>query len=139
MLLEKENIKYMIVYIPLHYKSSMCDLLQGSVLCDIVNCELVQEFNTASRAYTKSSDENINAFEHIEILKLAIKKSSNLYCIQKSNLLLDKLLDKLSYFYLRNYKAYIIQKAWRQSINNPEYTICRKRLLNEFDELSQTS
>lgn len=38
--------------------------------------------------------------------------------------------------YLINKKAYVIQKAWKQAILNPSYTLCRKRLKKEFDELS---
>lgn len=35
-----------------------------------------------------------------------------------------------------NGKALIIQRAWRRAISDPTYTLCRRRLLNEIEELS---
>ena len=38
--------------------------------------------------------------------------------------------------YCRNKAAFVIQSRWRECISNPEYNICRKRLLNEFQDMS---
>lgn len=41
-------------------------------------------------------------------------------------------------FDVRKDKAAIrIQRAWRACINNPSYSLCKKRLLNEFDDMNQ--
>ena len=37
----------------------------------------------------------------------------------------------------RDKSAQTIQKAWRHSITNPTYKVCKKRLLFEFSELLQ--
>lgn len=34
--------------------------------------------------------------------------------------------------------AIIIQRQWRESISNPKYNVCRKRLIKELTELSNT-
>ena len=134
MLLTKENIIYMIIYIPSHNKSCLYDLLQGCVLYDITNDKLIQEHNIASKSY-KKTDEFINIYTQIKYLKSAIKNSDNIYCLLKANLFLSQLFCKLSYYMMVNKYAYIIQKTWKNSITNPEYNICKKRLLNEFNKI----
>lgn len=37
-----------------------------------------------------------------------------------------------------NHAAYIIQRCWRKSICNPEFSICAQRLSREFNELTET-
>lgn len=39
--------------------------------------------------------------------------------------------------YEQQYRAAaIIKKYWRRCISNPEYNVCKKRLLNEFYEMT---
>jgi hypothetical protein len=37
---------------------------------------------------------------------------------------------------MANHTACVIQRIWRRAIANPEYLVCRKRLMNEFKKIS---
>lgn len=38
---------------------------------------------------------------------------------------------------MSNHNAEVIQRTWRKVIADPSYLVCRQRLLNEFNELSE--
>jgi hypothetical protein len=44
-------------------------------------------------------------------------------------------LDELSTWRNRHYAARKIQRAWKRCVTDPEYTVCKNRLLREFAEL----
>lgn len=48
---------------------------------------------------------------------------------------INNIMDNLEFvFNIKKEKACIkIQKVWRNSISNPEYLICKNRILDEFN------
>jgi hypothetical protein len=47
-----------------------------------------------------------------------------------------RIFNGFSYKIKRRYiAAVVIQRQWRKSIADPDYFVCRKRLMNEFDKM----
>lgn len=55
--------------------------------------------------------------------------------ILKRVVLMDHIKRQFEIFDLHNNQAKIIQTYWRQAISDPNYKICRNRLMREFTEM----
>lgn len=59
---------------------------------------------------------------------------------KKMLMMRDKFLEELMHQYaieqLLHHKAKLIQKCYKEAITNPKYSLCRKRLLLEFQSIS---
>lgn len=122
-------MRFITLFSPVNGYSCLNDILHGSVICDIDNDILIQTRNI------KASDYKLPVYEQVNHIKNAMKKCTNNYCISKAYLYLSEYLDKFSLFLLRQKSAKYIQNKWRLCINNPEYYLCKKRLLKEYNEL----
>jgi hypothetical protein len=78
--------------------------------------------------------------EKIKMLKLYIIRhtfaSPDEERLRGMHALLDDLMEKESTMRLRSRKALVIQNAWRQIVCDPGHNVCKRRLLYEFQGLT---
>ena len=60
---------------------------------------------------------------------------NNLIIFNFANTFLDELIETYSFKLLQNKSIIKIQKQYRQSISDPNYMLCKKRLIKEFSAL----
>lgn len=53
--------------------------------------------------------------------------------------MIDRIINKISQQQLMNNKAKLIQKQYRESISNPNYKLCRDRLVKEFESMNDST
>lgn len=129
-----DNNKFgvIVIHVPTLSNSSLHDMLMGTILCDIDNNKIIQVKSCSFKENT-----TLTVFDKIKYIKKAIKNTTNnYYCINRASMYLIDILNKLSYAIYNRRCIHRIQAAWRLCISNPEYKICRKRLLEEFNSLN---
>lgn len=121
--------------------------------------ELIEKFMRATNAYTKRyycTDKNpipelinrvlsklesllvdfcnthMNLVETIKYLKHI--KENGFEGVNIDNIISDYMIMEANHRF-QNRKARIIQKRYRESITNPSYNLCKKRLIREWEEM----
>lgn len=95
--------------------------------------KLIMTAQTFNYVYNHGETKAKNTIVIPRLLKLSRNSDHVKYYEYEHN----NLYNAFTFIYLRmNHAAYIIQRFWKQSITNPDFMLCKKRLLSEFNCLS---
>lgn len=116
---------------------------------EIFNFDIVNNFHAKNKKFDSGKFKYImsdNLYTYIRIIETcminAVDTLSKISNINIKNFIIsyvENLNDKLDYIENELEKKlqqiWLIQRQWRESISNPTYAICRRRLMREYTEL----
>lgn len=114
----------------------LSELDNNIIICYIHGYNFISEIS--KKIHKKASKFNIIEIKQcIKFIKDGVKYTDfeDISIFNYTIQFLNNLMDKYSNELLLNKSASKIQKQFRESITNPEYMICKKRLLNEYNNL----